>query len=242
MLNIIICENDKNFRLKTYDIINSYLMNTNIKYFIKTYKKYTDELKKYITKEKDGYTIYILDIQLDDDDSGIDIANDIRKDDFDSIIIIETGFSELLSEAQKQRLAILDYLHKSINYEKNVYELLELSLNVFKLRGSVKFRVDKDDYTLKYSDINMIETDNVERACVVHTLTETYKVKKSLNYFSAQLNSTFYKINRGCIINLNNLKKCDYNNNIIKFNNGFITRGMIASKNVKGLKEHVGCN
>ena len=89
MLNIIICENNKSYKLRTYDIINQYMMKTNIKYKIKTYESYSASLKKFIKETNDGHNIYILDIELDNDDSGIDIANDIRAHDYDSIIILE---------------------------------------------------------------------------------------------------------------------------------------------------------
>jgi len=240
MLNIIICENNKSYKLRTYDIVNQYMMKSNIKYKIKTFESYSNTLKQFIKEPNDGHNIYILDIELDNDDSGIDIANDIRSHDFDSIIILETGYTELMSEAQKLRLNILDYVYKTINYDKNIIELLELSLDIFNLRKSVKFKIDKVDYNIKYNDVNYIETDSLERICIIHTKNEKYEVKKPLNYFEKQLNSTFYKINRGCIINTKNIFKCDYDKNIIKFSNKETLKGMISIRNMRGLKEHVG--
>lgn len=242
MLNIIICENNKNYKLRTYDIINQYMMKTNIKYKIKTYENYNTSLKQFIKKPNDGHNIYILDIELDNDDSGIDIANDIRTHDYDSIIILETGYTELMSEAQKLRLNILDYVYKTINYDKNMLELIELSLDIFNLKKTIKFRIDKIDYNIKYEDVYYIETDSLERICIVHTNNEKYEVKKPLNYFEKQINSYFCKINRGCIVNTLNIFKCDYDKNIIKFNNNEIIKGMISTRNMKGLKEHVGNN
>lgn len=241
MLNVIICEDNKAFRLRTYDIINQYLINTNINYKIKTYESYTDSLKKFINNNNDGYSLYIIDIELDNNDSGIDIANDIRRTDFDSIIILETG-TDLISQAQKLRLNILDYVHKSINYDKNILELLEKSLEIFNLRKNVKFRLEKQDYNLKYDDILMIETDSIERKCIITTKNKEYQVKKPLIYFEQQVNSKFYKINRACLINTINVEKYDYNKNIIKFTNGKKIKGMIANSNMKGLKEYVGCS
>lgn len=242
MVNIIICENNKNYKLRTYDIVNQYMMKSNIKYKIKTYESYSSTLKNFIKETNDGHNIYILDIELDNDDSGIDIANDIRRHDFDSTIILETGYTELMSEAQKLRLNILDYVYKTINYDKNIQELLELSLDIFNLRKSIKFKIDKVDYNIKYEDVNYIETDSLERICIIHTKNQKYEVKKPLNYFEKQVNSSFYKINRGCIINSLNIFKCDYENNIIKFNNNETIKGMISLRNMKGLKENVGNN
>lgn len=239
MVNIIIVEDNKNYRVRTKDIVESYMMGTNVNYTIKTFEKYTDKLRKIIEHNDDGHYVYILDIELQDDDSGIDIANDIRsKHDYDSIIILETGYKELLSEAQRLRLSILDYVCKSINYDKNIVELLDLSLDIFGYKRSVKFQVERVDYNLKYDDIYRIETDNTssERKCVVITKNKRYNVKKPFYFFEKQLNTDFYKINKGCVININKIKKCDYNKNAITFDNGEILRGNISIRSVKGLR------
>lgn len=239
MLNIIICENNQNFRQRTYDIVNHYMTNTNINYKIKTYSSYTDKLKNHIKNPPDGHNIYFLDIELDDDTSGIDIATDIRENDFDSQIIIESGYDTLLSNATKLRLSILDYVYKTIQYDKNIKELLELCLKIFNLKKSIKFKYEKIDYNIKYDDVLMIETDSIERTCTLHTKTNKYVIRKPLKYFEEQLDSSFFKINRGCIINLNNIIKINYIKNNIKLIDGTVIRGMIATKNMKGLKEHV---
>lgn len=240
MVNIIVCEDNKNYRLRTKEIIESYMMETNINYTIKTFESYDDKLKKIVEHSDDGHYIYILDIDLKNDDSGIDIANDIRsKCDYDSIIILETGYKELLSEAQRLRLAILDYVCKSINYDKNIKELLDLSLEIFGYKKSIRFAIEKIDYNLKYDDVYRIETDTMERKCVVITKNKKYDVKKPLYFFERQLNKDFYKINKGCIINVKKIKKCDYHKNAITFDNGDILRGNISIRSVKGLRSVV---
>jgi len=241
MLYIIICENNQNFRKRTYDIINSYMINTNIDYTIKTYSSYNDKLKDFIKNTPDGHIIYILDIELDDDTSGIDIASDIRENDFDSQIIIESGYETLLSNATRLRLSILDIVYKTLQYDKNIKELLELSLKIFNLKKSIKFKVEKSDYNIKYDDILMIETDSIERKCTIYTKRNEYVVKKPLKFFEEQIDSNFFKINRGCIINLHNATKIDYDKNIIKLGKKVI-KGMISKSNLRGLKEHVGSN
>lgn len=240
MVNIIIVEDNKTYRVRTKDIVESYMMNTNINYTIKTFESYTEKLKKIVEHSDDGHYIYILDIELKNDDSGIDIANDIRsKRDYDSIIILETGYKELISEAQRLRLAILDYVCKTVNYDKNIVELLDLSLVIFGYKKSIKFQVEKVDYNLKYDDVYRIETDSMERKCVITTKNKKYDVKKPLYFFEQQLNRDFYKINKGCIINTKKIKKCDFNKNAITFDNGDILRGNISIRSVKGLRELV---
>lgn len=237
MIHIIICEDNKNYRLRTHGIVDSFMMKTNLNYNIKTFDCFSDKLRKIIDNPEDGHYIYILDIALANYDSGIDIANAIRVNDYDSVIILETGYKELISDAQKLRLQILDYVCKNINYDKNIEELLELCLKIFNLKKSLKFKVEKIDYNVKYKDILKIETDSVERKCIITTVNRTYECKKPLYYLENQLNDDFYKINRGCIINWRNIKKVDYEKNIITFWNGDTVEGVMSIKHVKGLKD-----
>ena len=239
MVHIIICEDNKNYRVRTHDIVESFMMKTNINFTIKTFDCFSDKLRKIIDNPEDGYYIYILDIELANYDSGIDIANAIRVNDYDSIIILETGYKELISDAQKLRLQILDYVCKNINYDKNITELLELSLKIFGFRKSIKFKVEKIDYNIKYKDVLKIETDSIERKCTITTKNKVYECKKPLYYLEEQLNNDFYKINRGCIINWKNVKKIDYDKNIITFCNGDTITGVMSIRHVKGLKDLV---
>lgn len=242
MVNIIICENNEYYKKKTYQIIDEYMKNTNIKYKIYGFNNYTNKLKELVENPKEGHNIYIIDIHLSDEQSGLDIVNDIRKRDYDSQVILETGYENLLSEAQKLRLSILGYVLKMINYEKNIIELIETSLNIFNLQSSLKFKYDKIDYNIKYNDILYITSDSVERKSIIVTKNKTYDIRRPLYTIEQQLNSHFYKINRGCIINTDNVREYNYIDNIITFSNKKQIKGMISSKNKKGLKEYVRSN
>ena len=240
MVNIIICEDNKNYRTRTKSIVESYMMGTNINYTIRTFESYNDKLKDIVKRVDDGHYIFILDIELQNDDSGIDIANDIRnKGDYDSIIILETGYKELLSEAQKLRLAILDYVCKNINYDKNIRELLDLSLEIFGYKKSMKFSIEKIDYNLKYDDILRVETDSIERKCTITTKKKKYEVKKPLYFFERQANKDFCKINRGCIVNIKNIKKADHDTNTIVFVNGEVVKGLVSLRHNKMFKDKI---
>ena len=239
MLDVVICEDNEKFRLKTYNLVEKYFKSTNIKYNIMTFNKYSEKLKKYIKENKDTNKIYILDICLDDDGSGIDIANDIRKREFNSIIILITGRVGLIPEAQKLRLNIFDYICKQINFDRNITDLMEASVNVFNLRQSLKFTFNRNDYNIKLADILYIRTDKSIRKTVVVTNTNEYDVSKPLCYFEEQVNKSFIKTNRGCLVNTNNIKMIDYETGTIQFHNGTKIVGAISSKNISEVKESV---
>ena len=239
MVNIIICENNEYYRKKTFQLVNDYMKKTNLMYKISLFNNYNDKLKKIVKSKIDGHNIYIIDIHLSDEQSGLDIINDIRKKDYDSQIILQTGYETLLSESQRLRLSILGYVLKMVNYEKNILELLETSLTIFNLQSSLKFRYDKIDYNIKYDDILYIMSDTIDRKCLITTRNNVYDVRKPIYYFEQQLNSHFYKINRGCIINTDNVLEYNYSDNIITFCDGKKISGIISNKKLKGLKKYV---
>lgn len=239
MLDVIICEDNERFRLKTYNLVERYFRGTNIKYNIMTFNKYNEKLKNYINNNKDTNKIYILDICLDDDGSGIDIANDIRRIEFNSIIILITGRVGLIPEAQKLRLNIFDYVCKQINFDKNITDLMEASTNVFNLRQSLKFTYNRNDYNIKLEEVLYIKTDKSIRKTVVVTNTNEYDVPKPLCFFEEQVSKSFVKTNRGCLVNIKNIKMVDYESGTIQFHSGKKIVGAISSKNISEVKESV---
>ena len=238
-MDIIICEDNEKFRTKTVSLVERYFRKTNIKYNILSFSKYTDKLRKYIKDNKDSNKIYILDICLDDDGSGIDIANDIRAKEFDSIIILITGRVGLIPEAQKLRLNIFDYVCKQINFDKNIVDLMEACTNVFNLRQSLKFTFNRNDYNIKLEDVLYIKTDKAIRKTIIVTNTSEYDVSKPLCYFEEQVNKDFVKTNRGCIVNINNIRMIDYETGTIEFHSGKKITGAISTKNISEVKECV---
>ena len=239
MLDIIICEDNEHFKLKTYNLVEKYFKKTNIKYNIMTFNKYSDKLKNYIKDNKEVNKIYILDICLDDDGSGIDIANDIRALEFNSIIILITGRVGLIPEAQKLRLNIFDYVCKQINFDKNITDLMEASVNVFNLRNSLKFTFNRNDYNIRLNDVLYIKTDKSIRKTIVATTSSEYDVSKPLCFFEDQVDKSFIKTNRGCLVNTSNIKMIDYESGTILFQNGKKIIGAISSKNISEVKECV---
>ncbi len=237
MLNVVICEDNQHFRVKIYDLVNKFFSDYKVPCSVKTYKAYNDTLKEFIEKDKTGNTIYMLDICLDEKGSGTDIANQIRKTDQDSIIIIITGRSILIPEAQKLRLNILDYICKQINFEENVNGALRTCCDIFKLKKSIKFSMNRHDYNLKFDDILYIMFDREIRKSIIRTIDESYEVCKGISFFEDQIGDKFLKVNRGCIVNFSNVKEVDYGSCSIIFHNKIILRGIIATSHLKSVRK-----
>ena len=122
MINFIVCEDNNIILQKNIDIINKTMFKNNNSYRIYPFTKHNNALNDVI-REDLGNKIYILDIELENS-TGIDIARQIRKNDFDSIIIISTTYVEYLPYTLKNKLMLFDFVSKFDSYEENLYKVI----------------------------------------------------------------------------------------------------------------------
>ena len=100
--------------------------------------------------------IYILDLELPDK-TGLEIAQDIRKVDWDSIIIVLTSHDELELKLFKEKLLIFDFISKFDNYEKRLTDSINIVIKNLNRRSTLVFKQDKELYHIKYDNILYIE-------------------------------------------------------------------------------------
>ena len=113
----------KKFRDKITLVIDKMYMNNDSDYKIHEFTKYDDDFEEMI-KNNLPSKIYILDIEMKDSISGIDIARKIREEDWNSIIIIVTSHTELGYEALKAQIMLLDFISKYNECEENLRDIL----------------------------------------------------------------------------------------------------------------------
>ena len=114
MLNFIIGEDNTKFSARTKQIIENFMMNYDIEYHMDCFLNYGKDFKK-AAKAESGFKIYFLDIKTDEG-SGLDAARMIREelDDWVSIIVIITSYTEYKYEALGNRLYLLDFISKFV--------------------------------------------------------------------------------------------------------------------------------
>lgn len=83
MIKFIIVEDEKEYQDIYKNIIDKIMFKNDNNYEIQTYERYTPKLKSVI-KDQTDTKIYIMDIEIQGEKSGLDIGREIRKDDWDS--------------------------------------------------------------------------------------------------------------------------------------------------------------
>ena len=218
MINFIVCDDNSYVRTLVESIISKVAMPYDFDYKVYSFEKYDSKMKALIHSSSD-IKVYILDLELPNK-SGIDIANEIRKVDWDSVIIISTSHNELELKILKQRLLIFDFISKFDDYEKRLSDTLNLIINKVGTKKYLSFRSNKELHHLNSDNILYIYRNNESGKTTIVTNEEKYEVRESLSYLVNKLDKRFVQSHRACYINRDKVKSIDFKNNIIYFNNG----------------------
>ncbi len=220
MFNFIIIDDDKEIRNIVETIIDETFDNT-VQYRIDNYSMFS-ELKKRNDLEK-SKTIFILDIELNDEYDGIEIASIIRgkKNKLHEIIFL-TGY--------------IDYAFNVLNYKINPIAFIKKD-NDFKifLQKALKDAVDKINLTSEgkkitvkkgAADIELKETDIIyamknKGAKSLNIVTELYSIEtiETIENFLKRIGKEFIKIDRSTIVNYKNIKSISVKERTITMNN-----------------------
>ena len=228
MINFIVCEDNPIVLEKNIKTINNLMFSNNIEYKIYSFTDYNSELQDLINNNLDN-KIYILDIELEDS-SGIDIARKIRKNDWSSLIIFSTAHFELFPHVFSDKLMIFDYITKYDDYGNNLYKTLEKSIDIITHNNTISFKIGSDYHNIKINTILYLTYDKYSRKTIIKTFDNEYYINDTLTSFEESLNKDFTRINRGYIVNMLNVRKINYNERIIEFNNGEVLENILIKK------------
>lgn len=236
MINFIIYEDNKKWQQTYKDSILKIIGQNNIKYNITIFDKYETNLKEKINHLY-GKKIYLLDLEVPGK-SGLDFAREIRKSgDWYSPIIIITSHECFKNEGYTSKILMLDFIVKNENTPKLLTESIELALTINEKKESFNFTYNNEYYQIPYDDIFYFEKNLNDNYTTIITKNQTYKIKESITNLSTKFNDLtfFFKTHQSCIINLNNIEKIDFKNNIIYFQDFQIS--LLSRNKKKELKE-----
>ena len=209
MLNIAICEDEEYHNKILVDLINCYQFEQN--YSLDSFQSGRELINNiHIGKRFD---MIFLDMRLNDED-GIDVANDIRKFDVDTQIIITTSLIEYAIQGYSVQAS--NFLLKPISKEK-LYPVLE------------KFEKDIKNLTTNYFEIEInkqkiiLRTDEIlyfesfGRKIKVVTFDDEYEYYYNISELEKELDADrFIRCHRSYILNFENVKSIKKTNAIMK--------------------------
>lgn len=213
MINFILCDDNKYVRDINETIISKIAMPFDFNYVVHSFDKYSVKLKNLINSPSD-IKIYILDLELPGK-SGIDIAREIRKVDWDSIIIILTSHDELELNVLKQKLLIFDFISKFDNYEDRLSDAIKMVIEKVNVMKIISFKCNKEIHHVKLDNIMYVYKDSTTEKTTIVTTDGVYPIRDPLSSIADKLDLRFYQTHRACYVNLDKIESVDFKNGII---------------------------
>lgn len=194
------------------------------------------------TKSTEEVGIYFLDIDLQADMNGLDLAKEIRKYDPRGFIVFVTTHSEFSYMTFQYRLEAMDYILKDDEDNAIRHRIYECLLNADerfssgnnRIQDIFTFKVNERYYTIAYDDIIYFETSPTIHKVILHgknRVTEFYAKIKDLEEI---LDERFYRCNRSFLLNKKNIKEVDIKEKKVIMING--EKCPISTRRMKGLK------
>ncbi|HOP65525.1 MAG TPA: response regulator, partial [Bacilli bacterium] len=119
MIKIIIVEDEKRTQEQIKKIVIETLFSTNLEFEIKIFNKYNENLQQLISDES-LQKIFLLDIELNSNISGINIADMIRKNDWESEIIFLTNHDKMFEPVYRNIYKVFDFIEKYHNLNERL--------------------------------------------------------------------------------------------------------------------------
>lgn len=220
---IIICDDDEVLvnRLKNkVEIALQNIKEDNPKYQkLKTdIKVFTDSLRLigYTQVTDISEAIFFLDIELDQDQNGVNIAEKIRQSNPNAQIIFVTAYDRYAPLTYRRRIGAIDYINKSepdIEIMKRLNETLLGALenleNVENNKNSqFLYKIGRRTQTINQSDVLYIMNSSIQHKVVMLTKHGEAEFRGNVSQIKTK-NSFLMQISQSCLINPENIDSID---------------------------------
>ena len=212
MLNFAICDDNSNILNRLAKMLESIFIKNNLDGRIAFTANSPSEVLSY-SKEHD-IDVYILDIDLKSDISGLDLASQIRTHNKNAYLIFTTAHLEYIMLAYKVKT--FDYLAKPITLER-------LEETVLRLFDDVKCNFKK--YINIGTSSNMVSEDDIYcikkqgMKLIYCTKEKSYETYSSFNKIETCLPENFVRCHKSYIVNINKISNMNSDNNMVEFDN-----------------------
>ena len=210
MIKIIVVEDEKNHQDKIKEVISKLVFKTTEEVKVEYFSKYNKSIQK-IIDDNSIRKIFILDIELENNISGIQIAKKIRENDWESEIIFTTSHDKMFETVYRNIYQVFDFIEKYHDMSERLSKDLEI---IFKKNFDNKMFMYSNrlfDLKIYYRSILYIYREKDERKLVIVTDTNVFKIGLTIPEMLNLLDARFKQCHRSCIVNTDRVHKYDWN-------------------------------
>lgn len=236
MYSIIIVEDDLNIQNQIKELLVELSIQKDKEFNILYYEGFNQSLKDEIMNHN-IIKIYILDIELENSISGIEIAEKIREEDWDSEIIFITSHDNMFESVYRTVYNVFDFIEKFQNMDTRLKADIKKILNM-KLDKKI-LKIENRHITLEIylKNIQYISRDKEERKIIIHADNDVeYKVSKSLQEVLELLDGRFVQTHKSCIANKDRMCERNYAKGYFKLDTGQKI-DLLSKKYKKGIEK-----
>ena len=212
MLNFVLCDDNLNIVKKLKEMLEIIFVKNDIDAKVGFYTDKAEEVLEY--EKENNVDVLVLDINLNSDISGIDLAKDIRKRNKKVYIIFLTGHLEYSLVAYSVKT--FDYLPKPITLERLEVTLNRL-LDDLSSNSNKKFIKLNNKTIIDENEINYIKKDGMK--LIFCTGSGNYEIYSSFSKIESILPGNFVRCHKSYIANTDSIQNINTYNNTIVFNN-----------------------
>ncbi|MGO4531716.1 LytR/AlgR family response regulator transcription factor [Paenibacillus sp. 2TAF8] len=242
MLEIFICEDDEEQRKRLTKYVTDYIMIENLDMKVVISTAHSNDIIEYL-QQNNTTGLYFLDVDIQEEKSGIALGAEIRQYDTQGAIVFVTTHSELTYLTFTYKVEAMDYIIKDnfTDIQKRVIECINTANQRYvqnKQSSRKIFQTKSGDkvISIEYNDILFFETSPQLHKVILHAKNrqvEFYGKLKTL----LELDSRFYRCHNSYVVNKDNISEIDFVTREIQMVNGQICYA--SSRFLKGLKDIV---
>ncbi len=210
-INAVICDDDKSCSELVLKYLLKYCEERQIDCFYECYNN-TEDVVNSTTK----YNIAFLDVEIDNV-SGLEIAKSLKERNENVIVFFITQYEKYIDDAMD--LFALRYIKKPLDYSR-FYKGLDKAIELIN-QDVIDVYLKDSTQILKLNACDIMYVEIIDHKTKIVTEKEIYYSKSLLDYWQKKLtHSSFYRIHKSYIINLDYVVK--YQRNEVTMRNGNI--------------------
>ncbi len=219
MIKFILVEDDKDNINVVKDIIRKVTFDNDEEISIETYTKFCSGLEKEINNISER-KVYVLDIELEGNKSGIQIAELIRVNDWESQIIFMTNHDKMFETVYRKVYEVFDFIEKFHNFKERLTKDLQLILSRDFNNKMFIYKSRNVDLNIYLKNILYIYRDKEERKVVIVTDNNKFTVAIGVQDIMKYLDKSFVMVHRACVVNKKRVQKYNWSGKYFVLDNG----------------------
>ncbi|MCL2188307.1 MAG: LytTR family DNA-binding domain-containing protein [Defluviitaleaceae bacterium] len=205
MLDIYICEDNAKQRVFVHSFINDYCVLRSLDAAIAISCAEPREILTHFEQAQNP-ALFFLDIDLNTEINGIELAGRIRKQNKKAAIVFLTSHSELALLTLQYKVEALDFIIKDSpeNIKRKIAECISLTYKRHRDIGAektIKLTVGDKIISLDMNEIIFIETTPLRHKLRLHTHSRVLEFNGELKAMEALLDQRFIRLHKSFIIN-----------------------------------------